>query len=340
MRHALAATAAIALLAMCGAPRTEGQARSGVSRADERLVERALSRADDALRRGRTERALSLLEASARRVPRDARAPLRFCEIAVPESDATVTARVDGSDTLARDAARCASLLEALTGSTDPLDTHVAELLAWSRALLGDRGPALARVARHPLDERDVAPLRRLATLAVVDGDANEAAIALTLARRVRPHDLELLEDLAAIELSRGNAASAVTLFRAIVAARPGDRDAMHDLAGACLQAGENTAAVRYLEQLARDQPDRASAWIDLARARIELGDVAGASSDAQRALALADPGDASAAIVLGEALRLSGDVDGARRAYEEALRREPSSALARRALASIDASR
>ncbi|MBN8613048.1 MAG: tetratricopeptide repeat protein, partial [Deltaproteobacteria bacterium] len=66
------------------------------------------------------------------------------------------------------------------------------------------------------------------------------------------------------------------------------------------------------------------------------LGAFADAASDARRALATATDDDPSAALVLGDALRLGGDEQGARAAYEDALRRDPANARAQRALARL----
>jgi len=67
------------------------------------------------------------------------------------------------------------------------------------------------------------------------------------------------------------------------------------------------------------------------------MGAHALAAGDARRAMALA-PDDARPALALGDALRLAGDVAGARSAYEEALRRDPGSVRASRALGSLAA--
>ncbi|MBN8615416.1 MAG: hypothetical protein J0L92_32775, partial [Deltaproteobacteria bacterium] len=67
--------------------------RDAARRASEdRVAERALTRAEQAIGSGRAARAITLLEQSARRLPRDPRAALRLCEITLPESDATVDA--------------------------------------------------------------------------------------------------------------------------------------------------------------------------------------------------------------------------------------------------------
>jgi tetratricopeptide (TPR) repeat protein len=316
----------------------QARTREEVRRAaEDRAADRVLARAEQALRAGRRGRALSLLEASARRLPRDARAALRLCDLLVPETDETIEAVLAGADA---EAARCQASLALVT--PDPgsaLDARIEASLAWARALGGDRGPALARLASRPLDERDVPALLRLAALAVRAGALEDADTALSLARRVRPNDLALTADLGAVRLALGDAASAVTLLRSVVAGHPDDREALHDLAGACLQAGEHAAAVRYLGQLAQAEPEEPERWIDLARARIELGAFDAAAEDARRAVVLSRSDDARASLALGDALRLGGDPGGARAAYEEALRREPRSVRARHALDALDRS-
>jgi tetratricopeptide (TPR) repeat protein len=305
--------------------------------AEDRAADAALARADRALGRGRREHALRLLEASARRLPRDPRAALRLCELLVPETDDTVERALGGGRS---DATRCASALSLVT--PDPggtLDARLEGSLAWARALAGDPAPALARLASRPLDERDVQALSWLAALAVAAGTLDDADTALSLARRVRPNDLALAADLGAVRLALGDAASAVTLLRAVVAGHPDDLAALHDLAGACLQAGEHAAAVRYLEQLAQAEPEDAERWLDLAQARTELGSFEAAAQDARRAVALSPSDDPRASVTLGDALRLGGDPGGARAAYEEAIRREPRSLRARHALEALDRS-
>ncbi len=335
-RSTWASSLLVVFTVLCAAPSAaqrvdRAQARRAL---EDRNAERALASAERALTAGRLPRALTLLEASARRLPRDPRAAIRFCALTIPEDDATVDALVEGSEPLSLSAARCDALLSlAVHEGSGSLDPRLAAPSAWARALTGDRGPALARLSSRPLDERDVPALARLAALALADDDLEQADTALSLARRVRPSDLDLASDLGALRLARGDAASAVTLFRTVVAGHPGDRDAMHDLAGAYLQAGEHALAVGLLARLARDEPDIASRWLELSRARVELGSFAEAAADARRALQLAAADDATAALALGDALRLGGDSAGARTAYEEALRRDPASSRARRAL-------
>lgn len=288
---------------------------------------RALARAEREIGRGRLARALALLEASVRRTPHDVRAALWLCDLLIPEDDATL----ELPDVTAR-AERCeASLALSRSAASEPW----AQRHAWARALRGDRREALGRWQARLLDERDVAPLQRVATLAVAAGALEEAEIALQLARRVRPHELGLIEDLAAVRLARGDAASAVTLLRTVVAARPDDDEALRDLAGACLQAGELASAVRHFEQRVQIAPS-ASRWVDLARARLERGDATAAIADARRALAL-DPQLAEATLALGDALRLAGDLTEAREAYAQTLRLDPRSARAAHALTQLE---
>jgi hypothetical protein len=94
------------------------------------------------------------------------------------------------------------------------------------------------------------------------------------------------------------------------------------------------------LEQLARADSgasaENAARWVELARARIELGAFADAATDARRALTTSADDDPSAALTLGDALRLGGDPRGARAAYEEAIRREPGNLRAERALTAL----
>ena len=302
--------------------------------AEDRTATLALARAERALARGRRAQALTLLEASVRRLPRDPRAALRLCELLVPESEATVERVVAGDDA---DAARCEASLRLVTLDPGAPDAELEDALVWARALSGDRGPALSRLASRPLDERDIPALAWLAALAVAGDALEEADTALSLARRVRPNDLGLASDLAAVRLAMGDAASAVLLFRAVAIGHPDDRDALHDLAGACLEAGEHASAVRYLEQLAAEEPERVERWIELARARTELGTFEAAARDARRAVTLSASDDPRASLALGDALRLEGDAVAARAAYEEALRRDPRSVRAQAALSSLD---
>lgn len=337
----LVVAVALATASPCAVVAQRGPAARASARraAEDRATQRALERAEQAVVAGRLERALGLLDAAARRVPRDPRAALRHCELAVPESDDTTRALADGAERVVRDAARCEELL-VLHGDAAPEDVtpELAEHLAWARALQGDRAPALARAASRRLDERDIAALRRIAVLALRDGALEEAATALVLARRVRPSDVELMSELGTVRLAQGDAGAAVTLFRSVLAARPDDLAALHDLAGACLQAGETRAAVRYLEALTVAEPAVSSRWLELALARIELGAHAQAAADARRAAELAASDDVRPLLALGDALRLSSDPAGARAAYEDAVRRDPASIRARRALEALDA--
>jgi tetratricopeptide (TPR) repeat protein len=328
--------AAFAFSTAGGGASAQARGREARGAGEQRAVERALARAEQALARRQRDRALALLEASTRRSPHDGRAALRVCELLVPDTDGTVASVLAGERA---GAARCLAALTLVTlAPGDEIEARFSAALVWARALTGDRGPALSRLASRPLDERDTPALTRLAALAIGADALDDADTALSLARRVRPNDLSLAADLGAVRLAMGDAASAATLFRAVVAGHPGDRDALHDLAGAYLQSGEHAAAVRLLEQLARDEPDVGGRWLDLARARTELGAYAEAAEDARRAVDLGTADDTQACLALGDALRLGGDTEGARRAYEEAVRRDSRSLRARRALESIDA--
>lgn len=333
-RGACVCGAVLALVTVCATSldaTAQAQTRRRVLREAE--VVRQLARAERELARGRTDRALALLEALAERAPSDPRPPERFCGLAVPETDATVEAFAEDPARIGALAARCERLVARQRASGAPAPA-LSSLADWAAALGGAWGPWLDRVEGRAIDERDVPGLRRIAALAARAGDLDAAERALGLARRVRPGDLEVTSALAAVRLARGDAVGAVPLFRAVAAERPADPAAIQDLAGALLQAGEMVAAVRTLEALVGARPDDVEAWLALARARTELGAFERAAADARRALALSDEADARAALALGDALRLAGDLAAARSAYEEALRRDPRSVRARAALA------
>jgi tetratricopeptide (TPR) repeat protein len=291
-------------------------------------IERDLAGAERFLVRGNRPRALAALVRVAERNPGDARAALRYCDLTVPETAATVDALLADEASVQLEATQCAALL-----STRP-DTGTR--LRWVNALLGQPTGYIESIREGGLDENDLAPLRQAAALAMHAGDARLAERALGYALHVRPQDPSIQHDLALLLLARGDAAAALPFLRRVVAVHPSEARVLRDYAGALLQAGQTQAAIATYQALVTQAPNESESWLSLARARVEAGEYTAGASDAARALELATASDGRAALLRGDALRLARDEAGARAAYEEALRREPRNARATQALEAL----
>jgi len=292
-------------------------------------IERDLARAERLVVRDRPRAIVALLRIAARQ-PADPRAVTRYCDLTVPESQATVDALLADESRVRADATRCAELADALP--------NMEARVRWVHALQGDVGPYIESFREAGLDEGDLAPLRQASALAAYAGDLRLAERALGYAMHVRPQDPAIAHDRALLLLARGDAEGALPLLRRAMRAQPTDARLMRDYAGALLQAGQAEAAIGVFQTLVTSSPNESEAWLSLARARLEAGEHAAAASDAAHALTLADESDGRAALVRGDALRLQGDEVNARTAYEEALRREPRNARARQAISALSA--
>ena len=121
-----------------------------------------------------------------------------------------------------------------------------------------------------------------------------------------------------------GRTRDALTRFRAAVARFPGDWALFHELAVVAREAGFAAEAVRAEEAALVLDPNEPSAL----NGRGLLFADAGAPADAVPLFARAvagDPTNASYQANLGNALRATGDLDGAAAAYRRALQRAPS---------------
>lgn len=329
-------------------PTADAQRRAGDAAGGDPRLERLLTRADALAARERTVAAIRLYRLAAERVPEDPRAPIALAEALLPASPEAAEAIAPGED-LRRAAA---DVRERLSVVVIPGDTTVPEFRArtaqvrrigpWALALTGDHRGAIegAALAAGRLDDIAASILRRLGALAIRRHDLVAADHALTAARRADPVDVGLVTDLAAIRLARGHATEAVGLLQEARRRRPADSAIVQDLAGALLAAGRAEDALAIFAAVAGEHPNDSRAHLDLARAALEAGHPERGIQAARRALRAAEERDPEPALVLATAHLAAGDSAGARRAFEEALRRAPDDPRARRGLSALEVPR
>ena len=301
-------------------------------RADARTA-RTLAAVEGRVSREDVRGALRLLRRALRR-DADVRLAARLCELSQP-------------DGLSREeATECRAALErgtaepSFSSRTDAERAHDALLLD---TLLVLEGPLSAlEDAMHrmrPQSEALATELRTIAAAAVRAHDLPTAEHALDRARETLPQSVEVLSDLGLVLLAQGRAAEAVAVLASAVSRRPGDLSLVRDLAGAHMAAGDPSRAAVLLVETLRDGDlaavDAAPLELDAARAFLDLGEHALALDHAERASLLA-PSDAEAWVLASRAHLASGDAEAARAAIDEALRRDPESASARRASAAL----
>lgn len=298
-------------------------------RADARTA-RTLAAVEGRVSREDVRGALRLLRRALRR-DADVRLAARLCELSQP-------------DGLSREeATECRAALErgtaepSFSSRTDAERAHVDALLLDTLLVL--EGPLSAlEDAMHrmrPQSEALATELRTIAAAAVRAHDLPTAEHALDRARETLPQSVEVLSDLGLVLLAQGRAAEAVAVLASAVSRRPGDLSLVRDLAGAHMAAGDPSRAAVLLVETLRDGDlaavDAAPLELDAARAFLDLGEHALALDHAERASLLA-PSDAEPWVLASRAHLASGDAEAARAAIDEALRRDPESASARRA--------
>jgi tetratricopeptide (TPR) repeat protein len=218
----------------------------------------------------------------------------------------------------------------------------------------------------------NLAGLKRLASLYLHrDETAADAIAPLDAAIRLRPGDANLFDRRALAHALSGNGAAAERDWARAAELAPGSIAPAISRGWLALRRDRASEAAAHFEQAGRAQPKERWAWIGLAIAKFKAGDPAQAVAalervpEAQRqaldltyqAEALLALGDAKLAeqtatdaidewdsihgrswIVRSEARRLLGDMDGAAKDYNKALRATDEPGIEQRALDGLDA--
>jgi len=180
---------------------------------------------------------------------------------------------------------------------------HLAANMNLAQLDLRDRQPAVARqrfetVLQH--DQHNVAAMAALADIAAMEGNTAQVIRWLEQAVAEKPKASELGMRLAHAYLKDGQRAKATTLARQLQvneAANP----RLYELLGQVqLSNGDAAGALESFAKMVQQDPKSAQAWFGTATAHLMLKNVAAASSDLKKALAL-DPGLRPARLALAE---------------------------------------
>lgn len=213
----------------------------------------------------------------------------------------------------------------------DPIAESLDELRTTTGALLLRGGRAL--VSERPREavehyRRAVAALpedaearRNLALALRAIGDLDAALAELEQAARIDPESHVVAFDLGNLQLARGAHQAAADRFAASLALEPDFVPARFNLANVELLSGRAADALANLELVLALDPGHQRARYQAAMAKARLGRTDEAARDLD-ALHASDPGYAPALLGLAELRRQSGDLAGARAAYEEVTRR------------------
>jgi len=152
------------------------------------------------------------------------------------------------------------------------------------------------------------------------------AEAALDAARELLPDDPLVFAGIGGLQLGRHEFKDALATGQATLEAFPGYSTARGVVVDALVELGRYKEAFAAAEALAADSPDLAS-LARLSYAHELQGDLVGALAEMEQAAAspgLAPENTAYVLALVGQLRRLTGDPDGARAAYDEALKLLP----------------
>jgi len=246
----------------------------------------------------------------------------------------------------------------------EPDKVHYLLAAAESLVALGEYAQAAELIEPKLAYFEHNASLRQLqAQIAMLQGDARKAAEVYAEARLLNPEDQALLEEMMWAQWAAGMYAQCHESTKTVQALSEQPRTEIVHLEARCLaMMGRGVEArVLYL-QLSKSRPADASVWAELGTLSWELGDYRSLAQASTQMLAIAPDryegylfravnerhkGNTQEAIrlfreaseragnvalphlILGQALEQAGDNDGARLAYNDALRADPNSAEA-----------
>ncbi|GAC1689448.1 MAG: hypothetical protein PVS2B2_27890 [Candidatus Acidiferrum sp.] len=183
----------------------------------------------------------------------------------------------------------------------------------------------LARVAQ--LDPVSFDAFFQSARLASQTKDYKKEASLLDKALRIQPNHLEALRHLVLARMRSGNPAGAVTVARRLYAMRPEDADVIYLLGAALANHAEWHEARAVVEKLVTVRDD-ATAHVMLGMTLLNDGEIEGASRQIEVALKK-NPNEAEAHYYKGVIARQHGDLPGALTEMEIVVSADPQHVLA-----------
>jgi tetratricopeptide (TPR) repeat protein len=190
-------------------------------------------------------------------------------------------------------------------------------------------------------------PMRDRAAALVGEGDIllrmgryAECLRASACALRLAPDDAHAWYNVVKMFSAVGDDKRALRIAeRGLTLATPPQRRGLLVCKGVVLmQLRRYKEALALFIRLQRELPDSPGVWSHTAEVLLKLGRAGEAVAPARQAIAMSAPAALRAWNTYGEALRRTGDLAGARAAYEERLRHWPDDTQARAGLAQLDA--
>ncbi|MBK1630204.1 hypothetical protein CKO31_05485 [Thiohalocapsa halophila] len=208
----------------------------------------------------------------------------------------------------------------------NPDSSSAARLLARARLATGDAAGAEELLTRLLLEDPENADaLRLMARIRERQSDADGAAAYRRRLAVLEPDDPMLAADLG-LSLVKGDDDAVVEgleILQTALRQEPDNLMADIGIVSALLRKGQGEAALSAAESMAEKYPDNGAPWALAGIARGTLGDLDGAQRAFEQALVLA-PGEPSTAANLAAIALKQGRVDDARGYYEQALGQRP----------------
>jgi len=167
-------------------------------------------------------------------------------------------------------------------------------------------------------------------------GRREEARGALEDALEIAPDNLIVRRELAMQLAASGQAKAAAEQLRLVLEASPRDAGAARKLAEMLYAAGDRESAITYLGLACKWEPGNGMHWITLAQWLLTMDDPKAALGAARKAVEMAQ-GVPDAHLALGFSLWETGNSEGAKQAFLDALDLEPDNASARSALSALN---
>jgi len=167
-------------------------------------------------------------------------------------------------------------------------------------------------------------------------GRREEARDALEEALKIAPGNLIVRRELAMQLAASGQTEAAAEQLRLVLDASPRDAGAARKLAEMLYAAGDRESAITYLRLACDWEPGNGMHWITLANWLLGMDDPRAALGAARKAVEMAQ-GVPDAHLALGFSLWETGNSEGAKQAFLDALDLEPDNASARSALSALN---
>lgn len=210
-----------------------------------------------------------------------------------------------------------------------PDDPVIALNLATALANMGEEAQAYAIIPEALADSDPSLRLQRLrAFLAQQTGDFPAAVAGYEKLLKTDPNDIEALNNLGNSRRENGDAAGAVEALRRATAIDPKARPVRFNLASALHVAGKSREAEAEFRAMVEEFPDDWRPLRELYALNHALGREDAALADIEEALKRA-PAEIPLLLATASQRMLTGDMDGARAAYEAVIARDPHNRLA-----------